>query len=238
MFIPIRDDAPTIRTPYVTVALMALNSLIFLYSMMLGPEGFQIITIQFGFIPVELVRGVELYQEIAVSPYLTAFTSMFMHGGWMHLIGNMLFLWIYGNNVEDYFGPVKFLLFYLVSGLAAIALYTLFGPGSEIPLVGASGAIAGVMGAYILLHPRARITVLIIFFFIQFVQMPAKTVLGIWFLIQLFLSLTGSTSGGGVAYMAHVGGFLFGYLLLKLLLKGRGHGITPSGGQRIYRVKW
>ena len=106
---------------------------------------------------------------------------MFMHGGFMHLIGNMLVLWIYGNNIEDYFGPVKFIIFYLLSGLAAIGLYTLFGPNSEIPLIGASGAIAGLMGGYMILHPRAKITVLIIFFFIQFVHLPAKIVLGIWY---------------------------------------------------------
>jgi membrane associated rhomboid family serine protease len=236
LFIPIRDDAPTVRKPYLTVSLIVVNSLIFFYSISLGARGFQLFTIQFGYIPVEFVSGLELTPQLAASAYLTPFASMFMHGGWLHLIGNMLFLWIYGNNVEDYFGPVKFLLFYIVSGLAAIALYTLFGPSSQVPLVGASGAIAGVMGAYIVLHPRARITVLVIFFFIQFVVLPAKVVLGIWFVYQLLMSMIGSATGGGVAWMAHVGGFAFGWAVLKLLTRGRRP--RASGGRRSYRVKW
>ncbi|UCD65187.1 MAG: rhomboid family intramembrane serine protease [Candidatus Zixiibacteriota bacterium] len=205
---------------------------------MQGPRVFQLITYQFGFIPYELINSVELTPQIPASTYLTPFTSMFMHGGWMHLIGNMLFLWIYGNNIEDFFGPVKFMIFYVASGLAAIVLYTVFGPNSQVPMVGASGAIAGVMGAYMVLHPRARITVLIIFFFIQFVVLPAKVVLGIWFVIQLFMSMVGSSTGGGVAWMAHVGGFAFGYVLLRLLLRARGGRWRPPSDQRVYRVKW
>lgn len=239
MFIPIKDDVPTIRKPVVTIALIAINSAVFLFSIFLGDRGFLEFTYKFAYIPVELVHAVELTPELAFSTYLTPFTSMFMHGGWMHLIGNMLFLWIYGNNVEDYFGGLKFVFFYLLSGLAAIALYTLFGASSEIPLVGASGAIAGTMGAYIVLHPKARITVLIIFFFIQFIKIPARLVLGIWFFMQLFMSLRDSTTGGGVAWMAHVGGFLFGFVLLKFLTKLYGRrGPRRSSGQRIYRMDW
>lgn len=238
MFIPIKDDAPTLRKPYLTVSLIVVNSLIFLFSTLKGMQGFQLLTVQFGYIPYELVNSVELTPQIPASNYLTLFTSMFMHGGWLHLIGNMLFLWIYGNNVEDYFGRIKFIIFYILSGLAAIGMYTLFGPNSQVPLVGASGAIAGLMGAYIVLHPRAKITVLIIFFFIQFVQLPAKVVLGIWFVIQLFMSFTGSATGGGVAWMAHVGGFVFGWLVLRILVRIKGRGSTPSGGQRVYRMQW
>ncbi len=238
MFLPIRDDTPTVRKPYLTVTLIVVNSLIFLYSQTLGMKGFQLFTIQYGYIPYELVHGAELTPQYPASVYLTAFSSMFMHGGWMHLIGNMLFLWIYGNNIEDYFGPVKFLLFYLISGLAAIGLYTLFGPGSQIPLVGASGAIAGVMGAYMVLHPRARITVLVIFFFIQFLVLPAKAVLGFWFVYQLLMSVIGSSTGGGVAWLAHVGGFAFGWGLLKLFTRGGRHTGSPGDGQRVYRVQW
>lgn len=239
MFIPIRDDAPTVRTPLVTVLLLAANILVFMFSFFQGPKGFELFVMRFGFIPVEFVQHVEVTPLFPVSPYLTAFTSMFMHGGWMHLIGNMLFMWIFGNNVEDYLGHVKFLFFYLTSGLAAVALYTVFAPHSEIPLVGASGAIAGIMGAYIVLHPRARITVLIVFFFIQFVTLPAKVVLGIWFALQLFMSFSenlSGVSGGGVAWMAHVGGFGFGWIFLRLvtLIFGR----HPSGGQRIYKMDW
>ncbi len=237
MFIPIKDDAPTYRKPVLTVTLIIVNSLIFLWSVFQGPRGFEYFMYQYGYIPFELVHQVEITPQLMASTYLTPFTSMFMHGGWLHLIGNMLFLWIYGNNIEDYFGPIKFLLFYVVSGLAAIALYTLFGPNSQVPLVGASGAIAGLMGAYMVLHPRARITVLIIFFFIQFVVLPAKVVLGIWFAIQLFMSFAGSATGGGVAWMAHVGGFVFGYLLLRLLVKRKG-GIPPSQGQRVFKMGW
>lgn len=226
-----------------TVALIALNVLIFLYSVFQGARGFQIFVIQYGFIPYELVHLTELTPEIGAPVWFTMFSSMFLHGGWLHLGGNMLFLWIYGNNIEDYFGPVRFLLFYLTAGLAAIFLFTLFGPNSQVPLVGASGAISGVMGGYLVLHPRARITVLIIFFFIQFVVLPAKIVIGFWFVYQLLLSFmdafrpTGAS--GGVAYLAHVGGFVFGYGLLRLLLKWKGPGAVSGGdGQRIYRVHW
>jgi membrane associated rhomboid family serine protease len=238
LFIPIKDDNPTLRKPYLTVALIVVNSLIFLYAVTLGSRGFQLFTIRFGFIPQEFVSGVELTPDLSASIYLTPFTSMFMHGGWLHLIGNMLFLWIFGNNIEDYFGPVKFLIFYIASGLAAIGLYTLFGPHSEVPLIGASGAIAGVMGAYMVLHPRARVSVLVIFFFIQFIVLPAKVVLGIWFVYQLLMSLIGSASGGGVAWMAHVGGFAFGYAVLRVLSRGKPRRGSANDGQRIYRVKW
>lgn len=239
MFIPIKDDAPTVRTPFVTLALMFINTIVFIISFFQGPQAFQLITFQYGYIPAEFVGGVEITPMMPASPYVTVFTSMFMHGGWLHLIGNMLFMWIFGNNVEDYLGHVKFLIFYLVAGLAAVALYTLFSPHSEIPLVGASGAIAGVMGSYLVLHPKARITVLIIFFFIQFVRMPAKVVLGIWFAMQLFFSLSqglSGFSGGGVAWMAHVGGFAFGWVLIKLAVSLFGQ--RPAGGQRIYRMDW
>jgi len=240
MFIPIKDDAPTVRTPIVTIGLLAVNVVVFLFTWFQGPQWFELFSIQYGFIPTELVNGVEVTPMLPASPYLTAFTSMFMHGGWMHLIGNMLFMWIFGNNVEDYLGHLKFLIFYLAAGLAAVALYTVFSPQSQIPLVGASGAIAGLMGAYIVLHPRARITVLIVFFFIQFITLPAKVVLGIWFALQLFMSLSAGLSGmsgGGVAWMAHVGGFVFGWILLKFAVMIFGKG-GPSGGQRVYRMGW
>ncbi|KAA3631665.1 MAG: rhomboid family intramembrane serine protease [Calditrichaeota bacterium] len=241
MFIPIKDDAPTYRTPYVTITIIVLNTLIFFFTRGQGYDAFNAITIQFGYIPFEFTTGYELTPQLPASTYFTMFSSMFMHGGWMHLIGNMLFLWIFGNNIEDYFGRIKFVLFYLASGIAAIALFTAFGPNSQVPLVGASGAIAGLMGGYMLLHPKAQITVLIIFIFIQFIHVPAKIVIGIWFALQLFMSLTQNSSGGGVAYLAHVGGFIFGWLILKLVIKitgkGGGGGTTPNG-QRVYRMQW
>ncbi|MEA2030827.1 MAG: rhomboid family intramembrane serine protease [candidate division Zixibacteria bacterium] len=239
MFFPIKDDMPTIRKPYLTIALIVINSIIFLYSQLLGDRGFNLFIIQYGYIPFELVHSIELTPGLPSSVFYTVFSSMFMHGGWLHLIGNMLFLWIYGNNVEDYFGRVKFIIFYLVSGLAAIGLYTLFGPNSQVPLVGASGAIAGLMGAYIVLHPRAKITCLVVFFFIQFITLQAKVVLWFWFGYQLLMSLAGSSTGGGVAYLAHVGGFLFGLGLLKFLTRGgRRSGGSATDGQRVYRVHW
>jgi membrane associated rhomboid family serine protease len=236
---PIRDDQPTYRKPRVTVALIVINSLVFLYTQVLGWSEARELILLFGYVP-DFVLGAGTKYIAPSWIYATPFTSMFLHGGWMHLIGNMLFLWIFGNNIEDHFGPIKFIIFYLISGLAAIALYTLFNPGSQVPLVGASGAIAGVMGAYLVLYPRAQVTCLLFFFFITFVRLPAKVILGYWLFFQVlysFTSLAGSSEGGGIAFLAHVGGFLFGWLLLKLLRRGRGGG-SPSGRQRVYRMQW
>ena len=238
MFFPIHDDIPTLRKPYLTITLIVVNTLVFLYSQLLGARGFSHFLIQYGYIPYELVYAVELTPELSSSVYFTAFSSMFIHGGWIHLGGNMLFLWIYGSNVEDYFGRIKFILFYLSSGLAAIGLYTLFGPNSQVPLVGASGAIAGLMGAYMVLHPQAKITCLVVFFFIQFITLPSKVILGFWFGYQLLMSLFGSSTGGGVAYFAHVGGFLFGWLMLRLLTRGGKRGGAATDGRHAYRVRW
>jgi membrane associated rhomboid family serine protease len=231
VFIPIKDDQPTSRTSHLTIALIFVNTAVFLYSQSLGGQGFSALMVALGFTPHYYL---DLGSNYIVPSwyYLTPVTSMFLHGGWGHLIGNMLFLWIYGNNIEDYLGRVKFVLFYLISGLAAITLYTLFSPGSEVPLVGASGAIAGVMGAYMVLHPKAQITVLILFIFIVIRQFPAKVVLGIWFGYQILMSLLGSSTGGGVAWMAHVGGFIFGFLVMKGILLLRGN---PP---RAHRLRW
>ena len=237
MLFPIRDDQPTTRTPNVTIGLIAINSAVFIISQWLGAEGFREFLYNFGFTPMYYLDAPQ--NLILPSWYtLTPLTSMFLHGGWMHLIGNMVFLWIYGNNVEDYFGPVKFLIFYILSGLVAVAVYSLPNIDSQIPLVGASGAIAGVMGAYIILHPHAKITCLLFFFFITFITLPAKLVLGLWFVYQLLFSLTGSSEGGGVAYLAHVGGFAFGLAALWLWIKIKGRGTSGRGGQRIYRMNW
>lgn len=232
MLFPIRDNVPTLRQPYVTVGLIVINALVFLYSQTLDYQSLRIFTVNLGYTPGFYFSGGEY--ALPTWYVLTPLTSMFMHGGWMHLIGNMLFLWIYGNNIEDYFGPVWFILFYIVAGMAATGLYTLFNMGSDIPLVGASGAIAGVMGAYMVLHPKAEITCLLFFFFITFVTLSAKVVLGIWFVYQLFMSLAGS-SGGGVAWLAHVGGFAFGYGLLRLLVKINGR---PQRPVQSYRIRW
>jgi membrane associated rhomboid family serine protease len=156
--------------------------------------------------------------------YLTVFTSMFMHGGLLHILGNMLFLWIFGNNVEDAMGRVKFILFYLAGGIAALLAQTLAGPNAAIPTIGASGAVAAVLGGYILLYPRARVVTLIfIIIFVTVIELPAMIVLGLWFLLQLFYGaaeFTQPVAGeGGVAYFAHIGGFIFGLVLIRLLAK-------------------
>jgi membrane associated rhomboid family serine protease len=159
--------------------------------------------------------------------YATVFTSMFMHGGWLHIIFNMLFLWIFGNNVEEAMGRVKYLLFYLLAGIAALYAQVALSPDSTVPTLGASGAIAGVLGAYALLHPRARVlTLIFIIFFVTLVEIPAWVMLGIWFLLQ-FAPAIGQVAtpdvagGGGVAYFAHVGGFIFGLAAIKLFTLGR-----------------
>lgn len=224
MFIPLKDDNPTRSQPYVTFALIVINALVYLYSISGGAKAFQYFIYQFGLIPVEITHSVELTPEISSPIYLSFFTSMFMHGSFMHLAGNMLYLWIFGNNIEDYLGRVKFLLFYLLSGVAASALFVLFDPSSQVPLVGASGAIAGVLGAYLVLFPNHRVlTLIFLFYFIRLMHIPAKIVLLIWFVYQLLMSVgsIGSSSGGGVAWLAHVGGFGFGWLILRFFARKR-----------------
>lgn len=222
MFFPLKDELPTQRKPIVTVSLIVINIVVFAISYFRPAEQYHLFLVQFGLIPYELFHLTELTPQISAPLFLTPFTSMFFHGGFMHLGGNMLFLWIFGNNIEDYFGHVRFVIFYLISGLAAALLFIVVSPNSMVPMVGASGAIAGVLGAYLVLHPNAKIVTLIfVFYFIRVTKLPAKFMLGFWFLYQLFMSMVGSTSGGGVAWMAHVGGFVFGWLWLKLLIRRR-----------------
>ncbi len=209
---PLKDDNPTTHKPVLTVALIALNVLVFLYEFMQG-SGAARVVMQFGLIPYELVHGVELTPQAAFPTSLTIFTSMFLHGGWMHLGGNMLYLWIFGNNIEDRLGPVRFLIFYLLSGVFAVFLFVATGPETQAPLVGASGAVSGVLGAYVVHYPRARVLTVIFFgWFVRLIWIPAFVVLGIWFVMQLLFALPtiGAATSGGVAYGAHVGGFLFG----------------------------
>ncbi len=211
---PLKDDNPTHRTPILTIALIVINLLAYLYEFIQPDQG-QRVVMQFGFIPIELTQGVELTPQAYFPTIGTMFTSMFLHGGWMHLIGNMLFLWVFGNNVEDLLGHVWFVLFYLLAGVGAVALFVLTAPNSQIPMVGASGAISGVLGLYAVKWPKARVmTAVTLGFFIRMIWIPALVVLGIWFVMQLlfaFLS-TGTEASGGVAYMAHIGGFLVGVI--------------------------
>ena len=223
--IPLRDDAPRSSTPYVTYFLIALNTLVFLFELMLAPAGRQQFFFQFGVVPANLSGLLHGQPGISVqAALLPIFTSMFLHGSWLHIIANMWALWIFGDNIEDYLGPFRYLLFYLVTGIAANGAQTMFNPDSTVPTIGASGAIAGVMGAYFLLYPSARVLTLVPFFFVFFTWLPAWVVLGYWFLVQFLSGAATSISSagqdsGGVAFWAHVGGFLAGVALVKLLPK-------------------
>jgi membrane associated rhomboid family serine protease len=213
--IPLRDTIPTRTFPGVTVALIAVNVIVFLYEFSLGERAGAAFVAVFGAVPAEFT-GAAAHAAPELPPGVTVVTSMFLHGGLLHLLGNMLFLWIFGNNVEDATGHLRFLVFYLTCGAAAAAAHIATHPESTVPMVGASGAISGVLGAYFLLYPNARIvTLLILGFFAQTVRIPAFFFLGIWFLGQL---LYGAASvgehGAGVAFMAHVGGFVAGLVLL------------------------
>lgn len=221
--LPIKDDIPTQRTPIVTIALIVINCLVFFYEIMQGGEGFVRFTYVWGLIPVELTTGVELTPQASVSSLVNLFTSMFMHGGFLHLGGNMLYLWIFGNNIEDRLGRPKFILFYLASGIVAALVFIATSPQGEIPMVGASGAIAGILGAYLVSYPHARVvTVLFVFYFIRVTRIPALIVLGFWFVLQVFNGLPAlGSSGGGVAWFAHIGGFLFGLAIFKFFVKSR-----------------
>jgi membrane associated rhomboid family serine protease len=228
--IPIRDDAPRYSVPYVTYFLVALNVLIFLFEVYLGqinPRARLQFLNQFGVVPALVTGAVPGYAaEGPVMSLLSIVTSMFLHGGWLHLIANMWVLWIFGDNIEDYLGHFKYLIFYLVSGIAASALHIGFNPDSRIASVGASGAIAGVMGAYFLLFPSARVLTLVpIIFFFTFIWLPAWIVLGYWFIAQFLsgaaTSISTTQQTGGIAFWAHVGGFVAGIIMIKLFPKQR-----------------
>ena len=212
---PLSDDNPREGPAIVAWTLIAACVVVFLWQLSLGQSG-DIAVYGFGMIPARLFGEAELSAAIpSVSPPLTIVTSMFMHGGFLHLGGNMLYLWIFGDNVEDSMGHIRFLLFYLVCGAVAALAQALVEPSSTIPMIGASGAVSGVLGAYIVLHPRATVrTLIILVVFVTIVHVPAVIVLGIWFLMQ-FLSAAAMPAGeGGVAFWAHVGGFLAGMVLV------------------------
>jgi membrane associated rhomboid family serine protease len=220
---PIRDVNPRRhRPPVVTVALIAANALMFFYELSLGErlEGYLMAS---AFIPERMFDGGAITLDEWAPGLQSALLSMFLHGGWMHFLGNMLFLWVFGDNIEDSLGHVKFLIFYLLAGIVATFVYAYVSPQSGIPAIGASGAIAGVLGAYLFLHPMARIvTVVWIVFIIRLVQIPAIVYLPIWFLIQAFsgyasLGATTPEEAGGVAWFAHIGGFIAGPILLLVL---------------------
>lgn len=204
--IPLKDDIHSQKRPIITITLIVVNVAVFIYQMSLGREMNSFI-LQFGMIPSDIVAGRNLY---------TLFSSMFVHGGFLHILGNMLFLWIFGDNVEDAFGHFGYLLMYIASGLAGAGVQILTAMNSKIPTIGASGAISGILGAYFILYPRAKVLALVpIFFFIRIMNLPAFIFLGFWFLLQLLYGSAGD--GSGVAFFAHVGGFVAGVLMAFLV---------------------
>lgn len=230
MFLPLKDHNPTTRTAYVTIALIVVNCLVFFYEFAQGRE-MGLFIARWGATPFELTHfedlvgnlsGTQLVHVPSPTPiHLTALTSMFLHGGWLHLGMNMLFLWIFGNNVEDFLGPVKFLGLYLLWGLFGLALHVVTQPSSPIPVVGASGAISGVLGAYLVLYPRARVTSLLFLgIFVQFIQVPAVVLITVWTAFQVIGGITSMSSiGGGTAYWAHVGGLAAGWFMLRWIAR-------------------
>jgi membrane associated rhomboid family serine protease len=250
---PLKDNLPTDRLPVVTIALIAINVFVYLFLQPKSGIDFtgnslnQSSLTHYGAIPYELTHpgdrcdliaqtgavacegqaGVSGMAQSQLSTWLTVFTSMFSHAGLLHLGGNMLFLWIFGNNVEDSMGPVRYVLFYLLAGIAALALQTAIDPNATTPTLGASGAIAGVLGGYIVLYPRAQVlTLIFLIIFFTFIELPAFLFLFIWFAQQAVFSAIDLTNpqGGGVAYFAHVGGFIFGLAAIKLFAVRRSAG--------------
>ena len=217
--LPLRDENPTVRTPFLTVAIMVVCVVVFLLQLAAGQEGQSEVIYRFGLIPSVFFGDASLPEGLAgFPPVLTLFTSMFLHGGWLHLGGNMLFLWIFGNNIEDVLGHAKFLIFYTLSGVGAGFAQMLVDTSSQVPMVGASGAIAGILAAYMVLFPRARILTLVwLGFFVTTVRIAAIWFLGIWLGLQWLNALTTTADGSGVAWWAHLGGFGAGLILLFLL---------------------
>ena len=229
--IPLHDDNPTTRKPIVTIAIIVTCVLVFLWQSALGPQHEAAVVYSFGFIPAVLFESATLPAELAVIPAgMTLFTSMFLHGGFMHLAGNMLYLWVFGNNIEDVCGHGRFILFYLLCGLAAAFAQALPDPGSEIPMIGASGAISGVLGAYLVLFPHARVHTLVPIGIVFFTTIKAGWLLGFWFVFQLLSGVASNPAEGGVAFWAHIGGFVAGVPLIWLL---RDKSYRPRPGGRV-----
>jgi membrane associated rhomboid family serine protease len=221
--IPLRDTIPSSSLPLVTLGLIVANTLIFLHEQSLGQAAAERFILQHGFVPAVYFHTSATEPWNFLARFGPMFSSMFLHGGWLHLIGNMWILWIFGDNVEDRLGKVRFLLYYLACGLAAVYFHYWMGRLSGVPVIGASGAIAGVMGGYFVLFPHARVLTLVpIFFFIQIITVPAVVFLALWFIAQLLSGMGTSAAqmDGGVAWWAHVGGFVAGALMM-FLLRGR-----------------
>jgi membrane associated rhomboid family serine protease len=218
--IPLRDENPSGSSPVVTRAIIAINCVTFVYELLLGPE-LRAFILQWGLVPERVLMAFRGEESLAL-PIATLATSTFLHGGWLHLIGNMWYLWIFGDNVEDRLGKMRFVVFYLITGMAAGVIHFLANPASSYPTVGASGAIAAVLGAYAITFPKARVVTLIpLFFFFQIVALPAFVVLILWFVFQFLSGLLSSAwaagGRGGVAWWAHIGGFVVGAIAMKAL---------------------
>ena len=217
---PIKDDNPTETRPFITCILIGLNILIFFYQIGLEEDARASLIFDYGFKPSHFFFSYGNQLNFEVSPLLTIFTSMFLHGGILHLLGNMLFLWIYGNNIEDSMGHTKFLIFYLLCGFAAALLQAIISIESSTPMIGASGAVSGVLSAYFLLFPKARVlTLLILFIFITFIRIPAGILIGFWFLSQIINAYFNDPNSPGVPWYAHIGGFLMGLFLIPFFKK-------------------
>lgn len=219
---PLRDTIPSRRAPFVLWAILLANALAFIHELRLSEGGLEQLFDHYGIVPVRLqLEGAALLSSPGA--YVALFTSMFLHGGWLHVLGNLWTLAIFGDNVEDRMGPLRFLVFYLVCGILAGVVHVYFNPDSPVPTIGASGAISGVMGAYFVLYPRARIVTLIpILFYPLFVELPAFVFLGLWFASQLLsgtASMVEPEAAGGIAFLAHVGGFVAGVLLHWLFVR-------------------
>jgi rhomboid family protein len=229
--IPLKDDAPCTTTPFVNYFLIGLNLVVFLFQALQPPEALNSFIFQFGLVPAKVTTGIHAGAiGLALVPILT---SMFLHGSWWHVIGNMWFLYLFGDNIEDRLGHFLYLIFYLLCGIAAALVHMTFNLGSTVPTVGASGAIAGVMGAYFLLFPQARVLTLVPFFFIYFTWLPAWLMLGYWFILQFLGGAASSIQRGvpsePIAFWAHVGGFLAGVVLIKLF---------PASARRYSYSEW
>jgi membrane associated rhomboid family serine protease len=238
--IPIKDDIPSRGYPIVNVTLIVINVVVFLFELSLGPKlesfirAFAVIPVKYFYSGIRLEDGSVILFSLE-ERIIPLFTSMFLHGGWLHLISNMLYLWIFGDNVEDRMGHFRYILFYLLCGLAAAFAHIVTNAKSDVPTIGASGAIAGVLGAYLMLYPFARVVVVIpILFFWDVIKLPALIVLGFWFVTQIFqgtLALAIETSAtGGVAWWAHIGGFVFGMIAVNIFKK--------KNRKPVYRDLW
>jgi membrane associated rhomboid family serine protease len=232
--IPLRDENPSGSVPVVTLGLIALNCAVFVIEIMMGSQ-LRDFMMQWGLVPLRITMAINTGEPSLRAALTTVITSMFLHGGWMHLIGNMWYLWIFGDNIEDRLGHIRYLVFYLLGGVTAATAQYFFQPGSDVPTVGASGAIAAVLGAYAVTYPRARVvTLLPLFPFFPIVRLSALVVLGLWFVFQFFsgaLSLAWSARGG-VAWWAHIGGFVFGMITIAVMAPRRRARVQVLGDER------